>query len=109
MKPKTTDPVSKDDLAAIVAAAGPHKHAWLRYVLLLLLAGGGIGGWFWWSQRANAQGDGPAFATEPVKRGDISLTITATGNLEPTNEVTVGSELSGIVLEVYHDINDRVT
>ena len=50
-----------------------------------------------------------AFVTEPLKRGDISLTITATGNLEPTNEVTVGSELSGTTLEVYVDTNDRVT
>ena len=30
--------------------------------------------------------------TRAVERGDISLTVTATGNLEPTNEVTVGSE-----------------
>lgn len=50
-----------------------------------------------------------AFVTEPLKRGDITLTITATGNLEPTNEVTVGSELSGTTLEVYVDTNDRVT
>jgi HlyD family secretion protein len=48
------------------------------------------------------------FVTEPLKRGDISLTITATGNLEPTNKVTVGSELSGTALEVYVDTNDRV-
>lgn len=50
----------------------------------------------------------PPFVTEPLKRGDIGLTITATGNLEPTNEVTVGSELSGTTLEVYVDTNDRV-
>ncbi|MFA6286254.1 MAG: efflux RND transporter periplasmic adaptor subunit [Opitutaceae bacterium] len=48
------------------------------------------------------------YLTEPLKRGDISLTITATGNLAPTNEVTVGSELSGTALEVYADINDKV-
>jgi HlyD family secretion protein len=50
----------------------------------------------------------PPFVTEPLTRGNISLTITATGNLEPTNQVTVGSELSGITLEVYVDTNDRV-
>lgn len=58
--------------------------------------------------RASAVPPSP-FVTEPLKRGDISLTITATGNLEPTNEVTVGSELSGTTLEVYVDTNDRVT
>ncbi len=50
----------------------------------------------------------PKYITEPVRRGDIHLKITATGNLEPTNEVTVGSELSGIVVEVYVETNDRV-
>ncbi|MCK9562940.1 MAG: efflux RND transporter periplasmic adaptor subunit [Bacteroidales bacterium] len=34
--------------------------------------------------------------------------VTATGNLEPTNEVSVGSELSGLIDEVFVDINDRV-
>ena len=58
--------------------------------------------------RASAVPPSP-FVTESLKRGDISLTITATGNLEPTNEVTVGSELSGTTLEVYVDTNDRVT
>jgi len=33
---------------------------------------------------------------------------TATGNLEPTNEVTIGSEMSGITAEVTVDVNDRV-
>lgn len=48
------------------------------------------------------------YVTEPVKRGDLKTTVTATGNLEPTNEVTVGSELSGTVKEVLAETNDRV-
>ena len=49
------------------------------------------------------------FVTEAVQRGDISTTVTATGNLKPTNEVIVGSELSGTAREVLVDTNDRVT
>jgi HlyD family secretion protein len=37
------------------------------------------------------------------------VTVTATGNLAPTNEVEVGSELSGIVRTVAVDFNARVT
>lgn len=48
------------------------------------------------------------FATEPLRRGNIRVFITATGNLEPTNQVIVGSELSGTVDEVLVDTNDRV-
>jgi HlyD family secretion protein len=49
-----------------------------------------------------------AYVTEPVKRGDLKTSVTATGNLAPTNEVTIGSELSGTVKEVLVDTNDRV-
>src|SRR5690606_6491716 len=47
--------------------------------------------------------------TEPLKTGGLSLRITVTGNLEPTNEVTVGRELCGIVVEVFVDTSDHVT
>ncbi|MGN6357790.1 MAG: efflux RND transporter periplasmic adaptor subunit [Novosphingobium sp.] len=51
----------------------------------------------------------PRYATESVARGDMVVYVSATGNLEPTNEVTVGSELSGLVSDVFVDVNDRVT
>jgi HlyD family secretion protein len=53
--------------------------------------------------------DAPTFATDPLRRGDITLTITATGNLEPINKISVGSELSGTTLEVCVSANDHVT
>ena len=46
-----------------------------------------------------------SFTTNPSAA--ISLRMRS-GNLEPTNQVDVGSELSGIVDEVLVDINDRV-
>lgn len=51
----------------------------------------------------------PTFATQQVQRGDLRVTVSATGNLQPTNEVEVGSELSGLVTEVNVDNNDQVT
>lgn len=52
--------------------------------------------------------DNTEFKTQKVQRGDLTVVVTATGNLEPTNEVEVGSELSGIVESVEVDYNDRV-
>ena len=49
------------------------------------------------------------YATETVRRGNLQVTVTATGNLQPTNEVQVGSEQSGLVTGVFVDNNDRVT
>ncbi len=51
----------------------------------------------------------PKFATVELQRGDMAVHVTATGNLEPTNEVSVGSELSGLIDAVFVDINDKVT
>lgn len=53
--------------------------------------------------------DKAAYATRPVERGDLTVVVSATGNLAPTNQVEVGSEQSGIIVEVYVDNNDRVT
>ena len=55
---------------------------------------------------------GPAgtmrFQTRPVRLGDLKITVTATGNLEATNQVDVGSELSGIITKMAADFNDTV-
>lgn len=56
------------------------------------------------------QGDkGPQYTTADVRQGDFQVTVSATGKLAPTNQVTVGSQLSGLVTEVVVDVNDRVT
>ncbi len=102
----TAEPI---DLAAAIKAGGPGKHTkrWVFGALLVVALT--VGGWLWWHEVEKTKHQVPPYATEVLKRGDISLTITATGNLVPTNEVTVGSELSGTTLAVYVDINDRVT
>ena len=48
------------------------------------------------------------YATAPVERHDLNVTITATGNLAPTVQVNVGSEESGLVDKVYVQNNDHV-
>jgi HlyD family secretion protein len=48
------------------------------------------------------------YATAPVERHDLDVTITATGNLAPTVQVNVGSEESGLVDKVYVQNNDHV-
>ncbi|RDE05391.1 efflux RND transporter periplasmic adaptor subunit [Sphingomonas aracearum] len=48
------------------------------------------------------------YATEQVARGPLQVTVSATGKLAPTNQVTVGSQLSGLVTKVVVDVNDRV-
>jgi len=61
----------------------------------LLLADGRAGG----EQR---------FVTMPVTRGDLTVSVTATGKVAPTNQVEVSSELSGIIRTVLVDFNSVV-
>jgi len=95
-----------DELAQILSAA-PQAHHRRR---LWLVAAAGVtllAGVLLW-----LAGDGKAsvqYRTEALRRGDLVVTVSATGNLQPTNQVDVGSELSGTIEAVFVDDNDVVT
>lgn len=48
------------------------------------------------------------YVTQEVTTGNLTVTVTATGNLEPRNQVETGSELSGTIRTVHVDVNDAV-
>ncbi|MCG6918487.1 MAG: efflux RND transporter periplasmic adaptor subunit [Deltaproteobacteria bacterium] len=48
------------------------------------------------------------YKTQDVQRGDLTVIVTATGTLEPINQVDVGSEVSGTIKTVEVDYNDQV-
>lgn len=48
------------------------------------------------------------YITQEAARGPLNVTVSATGNLAPTNQVEVGSEISGTVSQVLVDFNDQV-
>ena len=52
--------------------------------------------------------NGPKYQTQAAERRSLTVTVTATGTLQPTNQVDVSSELSGIVKNVEVTYNDRV-
>ncbi len=80
----------------------PMRILWL--VLLVAVAGGL--GWYLLGSRTSQQG--PTFVTEAATRGNLSVTVSANGTLQPTRSVNIGSELSGTVARVLVDVNDRV-
>lgn len=49
------------------------------------------------------------FQTTQAQIGTIVAKVNASGTLSPTNEVSIGSVISGVVSEVLVDVNDRVT
>jgi HlyD family secretion protein len=48
------------------------------------------------------------YVTEPVTRGDLTVIVTATGSVQPTEKVDVSSELSGTIRKVLVDYNSKV-
>lgn len=109
---KTEQKVQKqEDVIALIGAANgrgkPRGRRGLRWAglgvlgIVLLIVGLSL-------VRSGASQAAPAYTTEPIARGTLRVTVTATGNLQPIKEVEVGSELSGLVEEVLVDDNDTV-
>jgi HlyD family secretion protein len=97
-----------DELAQLLDEPAPR--AWYRRPLLwlgVLLLVSVIAGVWYWQQQKSAHA-APAYLTQPVARGNLSLTVTANGTLQPVRTTNIGSELSGTVLKVNVDVNDRV-
>lgn len=61
-----------------------------------------------WLGRTSAPDSNLRYVTQPVQRGDLNVIVTATGNLEPTNQVDVGTEVSGTITGLHADFNDHV-
>lgn len=70
--------------------------------LLVLVLLAGLVWWLWPKSTAIH------WQTQTLDRADMVLTATATGNLQPKSEVTVGAEISGLVREVLVKENDQV-
>ena len=106
MTPPETD--GKTDLATLLAEPAPR--VWYRRPVLwggiVLLALTVAGLWFW--QASRAANAAPSYITQPVARGNLTLSVIANGTLQPTRSINIGSELSGTVLQVNVDVNHRV-
>ncbi len=96
----------EEDLATIVASGASRPvRKWIFIVIGLAV----IGAPAWYFYKTNGKDEQKAdYQTQASKTGRISLIVTAAGNLAPTNQIIVGSELSGTAKEVLVDSNDQV-
>lgn len=78
-----------------------HVIAGFAAVALVLVAA-------WLFRRAEASEAAP-YRLAVVERGDVEATISSTGTLNPVTTVQVGTQVSGKVVALYADFNDRVT
>ena len=99
---------SKNELAVLLDE--PAARPWYRRATLWAgvagLAIAAVALW-WWQQRQAADA-APSYTTQAAVRGNLTLTVTANGTLQPTRSISIGSELSGTVAKVNVDVNDKI-
>lgn len=86
--------------------AKEHIHRkWLWGLLFLGLGIALMGGVMWMLSSDAERG---SYRVEPAALDDLVVTVTATGTLQPTTSIDVGSEQSGTLAEVFVQENDQV-
>src|SRR5579871_1292751 len=74
-------------------------------IIIILIAGVGLGVWFYlWKEEAKT------LVVEYVQPqyGYISRSVTATGTVQPVDTVSVGTQVSGTIKNIYADFNSKV-
>ncbi len=79
---------------------------WIKWIIIISAGVAVIvsGVWYFKSGKS-AESD---YQTTPVTRGDLTQVVTATGTLNPVVNVTVGSQVSGIINKLNVDYNSTV-
>jgi HlyD family secretion protein len=77
-----------------------------RLLIIVCLVGGAVG--IYGGVERHYQPKAPQYRTQQCRRGDLVVTVAATGTLDPTNLVEIGCEISGTIRTVEVDVNDPV-
>ena len=96
------------DLQALLGTE--QRPAWWKraslWIVAALLVIGAASVHYWQAQQTGKTA--PTYVTTELRKGSLTLRVSANGTLQPTRSVNVGSELSGTVKRVLVDVNDRV-
>ena len=71
--------------------------------VVIMVAAGAL-----WVYRNAEASEGPAYRFATITRGNLESTVSATGALSAVTTVQVGTQVSGLVRQIYVDFNDRV-
>jgi len=99
-------PGGDPEVLRVVAKKKSRRAVFILFVVLLLAAAG-VGFAVWKTRSTTTQS--AQYQTQKVERGDLRVTVTATGTLKARSTVEVGAEITGRVLQVHVNFNDKVT
>ena len=66
-----------------------------------------LGGGAWWYSQKQATGD-VQYRTSKIERGSLQASVSASGQVNPVTQVSVGTQVSGQIKELYVDFNSEV-
>ena len=90
----------------IISTLKPKRKLWKILSSLCVITALCGGGAYYYLQPKEVK---ITYETITPKRGDIATIISATGTLNPLNEVQIGSQVSGIISQIDVDTNDVVS
>jgi HlyD family secretion protein len=105
-EPPVTDQARAERVRATLGVGAPRRRrlvAWIAGAVVVIILGRA------WLLRAERQETGPRYQTTAVTRGALTVTVTATGTVESLTQVTVGTEISGVVDKVLVNFNTPVS
>ena len=73
-------------------------------VLALVALGGGA---WWWNSKD--KGSDVQYRSAKLERGHLQASVSASGAVNPVTQVSVGTQVSGQIKELYVDFNSEVT
>jgi HlyD family secretion protein len=84
-----------------------NNHRQRRLLVIAIVVVGAVLAGVFFLRRDKAKG-GEQYRTEALGRGNVSMTVSATGTLSAVVTVQVGSQVSGIISRLYADFNSQV-
>ncbi|MBI3843686.1 MAG: efflux RND transporter periplasmic adaptor subunit [Planctomycetes bacterium] len=80
-----------------------HMKILATVVVLVLVIG--VGSWMWFKNSSAA----PRYRLAKAEKGELIVTVSATGTVQPVTNVQVGTQVSGTIQKLNADFNSRVT
>jgi HlyD family secretion protein len=80
------------------------KYIWIVLFLVIL----SIVGYYFFILDKKSNNKNISYNTQKIQKGNLQVAVMATGNLNPTNRVDIGIEVSGTIKDIYVDFNDKV-
>jgi RND family efflux transporter, MFP subunit len=84
------------------------KNGWKKILIAVAVIGAAIGGWLYWQQSSTGGSEKLDEKAIAVESHHLVSTVSATGTINASDKVDIGSKISGRILRVYIEENSYV-